>query len=205
MISPQYTQEILADTEVEETQSIENLDGYLSDEDINKIWSEHMHDFVPEDMTNAIVEARSTEALFAQIDHATPTTVKGAFYVLNGNKDKTLDCVIYDPERSILYKQKGSAQGIFVFDTTIPGEYALIFSNSKGKEDLTVTLALHTYEDKEEEIQYDIKFDGTRVVKDSNASPEDSSTTNVSELDAEALLGGADNLAATEDEMKSVK
>lgn len=33
----------------------------------------------------------------------------------------------------------------------------------QAQEDLTVTLALHTYEDKEEMIKYDILADGTRV------------------------------------------
>ena len=45
----------------------------------------------------------------------------------------------------------------------MPGEYAIIFSNSVSGQDLTVTLALHTYEEKEEQIKYDILADGTRV------------------------------------------
>lgn len=39
----------------------------------------------------------------------------------------------------------------------------MIFSNMQSGQDLTVTLALHTYEDKEEEIKYDILSDGSRV------------------------------------------
>ena len=55
----------MRDDTIEETHTPEeNLDGYLSDEEINKIWSEHMHDFVPEDMTNVIVEKKTSEALF---------------------------------------------------------------------------------------------------------------------------------------------
>ena len=79
---------------------------------------------------NAIVEAKSTEALFEYIGHETPTKIKGAYYVLGGNKEKTISCIVYDPNREILYKRKGSAQGILLFDTTVPGEYAIIFSNS---------------------------------------------------------------------------
>ena len=125
----------------------ENLDGYLTDEDINRIWQEHMHDFVPEDMMNVIVEKKSTEALFETINHVEPTAIKGAYYVLGGNTDKIISCIIYDPNREIVYKRKGSAQGILLFDTTVPGEYAIIFSNMASGLDLTVTLALHTYED----------------------------------------------------------
>jgi len=56
-------QEVLDDTEVEETETFED-DGYLSDDEIHRMWTEHMHDFVPEDMMNIIVEKNSVEALY---------------------------------------------------------------------------------------------------------------------------------------------
>ena len=31
-------------------------DHYMTDEQIHKLWEEHMHDFKPEDMINAVVE-----------------------------------------------------------------------------------------------------------------------------------------------------
>ena len=49
-----------------------------------------------------------------------------------------------------------------IFNTTVAGEYAIIFSNMNSGEDITVTLALHTYEQKEEEIQFDIDEYGKR-------------------------------------------
>ena len=65
MMSKDFNEQIMQDDSVEETHTPdENKDGYLTDEDINRIWSEHMHDFVPEDMMNVIVEKKSTEALF---------------------------------------------------------------------------------------------------------------------------------------------
>jgi hypothetical protein len=86
MISTEFNEQILDDEVIEETHTPEeNLDGYLTDEDINKIWQDHMHDFVPEDMTNVIVEKKTTEALFETINHVEPTTIKGAYYVLGGN------------------------------------------------------------------------------------------------------------------------
>ena len=147
MTSDQYTSQILADDLIEETHTAEeNLDGYLTDAEINKIWAEHMHDFLPEDMTNVIVEYRTTEAQFETINHEEPTRIKGAYYVLGGNEEKTISCIVYDPNRDVVYKRKGSAQGIILFDSTVPGEYAFIFSNMQANQDLTVTLALHTYE-----------------------------------------------------------
>ena len=86
MMSKDFNENIMSDDSVEETHTPdENKDGYLSDEDINRIWSEHMHDFVPEDMMNVIVEKSSTEALFENIGHKEPTKIKGAYYVLGGN------------------------------------------------------------------------------------------------------------------------
>ena len=85
---------------------------------------------------------------------------------MRGNVDKTVSCIIYDPNREVVFKRKGSAQGIILFDTTIPGEYAIVFSNMEASIDLVVTLALHTYEEKDEEIKYDITPEGGRVIVD---------------------------------------
>ena len=196
-MSDEYTQQIIEDTEFEESHTLDgDENGYMSDDDINRLWSEHMHDFVPEDMTNVIVEAGETESLFDYIGHQTPTTVKGAYYVLGGNVDKTVDCLVYDPNRDLIYKRKGSAQGILLFDTTIAGEYAIIFVNKKSGIDLTVTLALHTYEEKKEEIRYDILPDGmTRVILDPEGTGPDPAE----------VMGGEENLAATEEEVYNVR
>lgn len=157
-------QEVLADEGVEETETFED-DGYLSDEEIHKLWTEHMHDFVPEDMMNTIVEKNSVEALYEYIGHETPTTIKGAYYVYGGSKDKSISCVVYDPNRQILYKRKGSPQGILVFKTTVPGEYSVVFSNFQAGQDIVVTLALHTFEEKEEQVEYDLTDDGERIMR----------------------------------------
>ena len=110
MMSKKYTDDIMGDASLGDTNTPEeNIDGYLSDEDINRIWSEHMHDFVPEDMINVTVEHKSTEALFEWIGHEQPTQIKGAYYVLGGNTEKIVSCIVYDPNREILYKRKGSA------------------------------------------------------------------------------------------------
>ena len=128
MSSKEYNQQVLADDKIEETKTSVD-DGYLSDEEIHKLWAEHMHDFVPEDMLNLVVEKGATEPFFEEITHKTPTTVKGAYYVYAGSKEKSISCVVYDPNREILYKRKGSPQGIIIFETTIPGEYSVVFSN----------------------------------------------------------------------------
>ena len=167
MESKAAMKDALADETVEETETFED-DGYLSDDEIHRLWTEHMHDFVPEDMINTVIEKNSVEALYENIGHTTPTTIKGAYYVYGGSKEKGISCVVYDPDRNILYKRKGSPQGILVFETTVPGEYSVVFSNFQSGQDLIVTLALHTYEEKEEHDEYDLTDDGERIMRGEN-------------------------------------
>ena len=103
LMSAAYTEEILADLDIEETPSPDedsphHQDGQLTENEVNKIWAEHMQDFVPEDMVHVIIEANEVEALFEWIGHETPTQIKGAYYVIGGNADKVIDCVIYDAQ-----------------------------------------------------------------------------------------------------------
>ena len=107
--------------------------------------------------------------------------------------------MVYDPNRDIVYKRKGSAQGILLFETTMPGEYAIIFSNHRAGVDLTVTLALHTYEEKEEEIAYDIDANGNRFVKNTSGKEM------IDGAEIAEAMGGEENMAATEDEVGGVK
>lgn len=123
-----------------------------------------MHDFVPEDLTNFIVEASSATVLYEEIGHTEPTMVKGAYYVHGGKDAKEINVFVQDPNKNIVYKRSNEIQGIVIFNTTIPGEYAFIFSNLDDSSEKTATLAIHTYEDKSEQIQYEFTDDGERVV-----------------------------------------
>lgn len=78
-------QDILADKDIIDTITAQD-NPKLKDEEIYKIWEENMHDFVPEDLTNFIVEGSSATVLYEDIGHESPTTVKGAYYV-HGSQD----------------------------------------------------------------------------------------------------------------------
>ena len=43
-----------------------------------------MHDFVPEDLVNFVIEGSAATVLYEDIGHAYPTTIKGAYYVHGG-------------------------------------------------------------------------------------------------------------------------
>ena len=41
----------------------------ITDKEITKLWTEHMHDFVPEDMVNFVLKDQSHNVLFETISH----------------------------------------------------------------------------------------------------------------------------------------
>lgn len=195
MLSDAYNKEVINDKLLEtETPG----DDYMSDDQVHKLWAEHMHDFVPEDMFNTIIDQGATNAFFEDISHTTPTKVKGAYYVMGGNKDKTISCVIYDPQRNVVYKRQSSAQGIIIFDTTGPGEYTVVFSNNMYTGELVVTLALHTYdENREVPIKYDIDPEtGKRFEIQREPTKEDA---------VNDAIGGDENSAASDEEVAVVR
>ena len=65
------------------------------------------------------------------IGHIEPTKIKGAYYVI-GSTDKAISCIVYDPNRDVVYMRRRSASGIIIFDSTVPGEYSFVFANMEA-------------------------------------------------------------------------
>ncbi len=131
-----------------------------------------MHDFVPEDMVNFVIADGKHAVLFETIGHISPTKIKGAYYVKGGNSTKYVSVIVLDPTRKVVYYKKQAPQHIIVFDSTFPGEYSFIFGNFYTGQDITVTMALHTYElRKEEPIEYDLDEAGNRIIRGQNQKP----------------------------------
>ena len=53
-----------------------------------------MHDFVPEDLTNFVVDGNSASVLYDYIGHSEPTLVKGAYYVHGGKDAKIINVFV---------------------------------------------------------------------------------------------------------------
>jgi hypothetical protein len=132
-----------------------------------------MHDFVPEDMLNFIVDHNTAVVFNENIGHTKPTEVKGAYYVHVGQDAKPLNgVIIQDPIKNVIYKRSNELQGIIMFNTTVPGEYSFVFANfdTFGTEK-TVTFALHTYEEKDgEPVEYDLTPQGERIIRGSEGT-----------------------------------
>jgi hypothetical protein len=71
-----------------------------------------------------------------------------------------------DPKNEVIYKRSGEVQGIILFETTVPGKYTFIFSNLNDHNDRTVSLALHTFEDIDDIIQWRITDEGELEIVD---------------------------------------
>lgn len=156
--------EILFDDSIIDTVTVED-DIKLKNDEIYKLWETNMHDFVPEDLTNFVIDENSAAVLYENIGHLSPMLIKGAYYVHGGASASPINVFVQDPDKNIIYKRSGEIQGIILFNTTIPGEYSFIFSNLDDNLEKVATLAIHTYEDKLDPIQYDINDKGDTVVK----------------------------------------
>ncbi len=53
-----------------------------------------MHDFVPEEMINFVIERGTAVVFHEQINHLNPTLIKGAYYVHGGNNAPPLQAMI---------------------------------------------------------------------------------------------------------------
>lgn len=148
-----------------------------------------MHDFVPEDLTNFIIEPSSATVFYEDIGHTEPTLVKGAYYVHGGKDAKWINVFVQDANKAIIYKRTQEIQGIILFNTTIPGQYAFIFSNLDDSIQKTATLALHTFEEKEEIVSYD--ENGNRIGVSENQAAE---TKEEIELAGDEEIGSVRNL-----------
>lgn len=61
-------QEILADIDIVDTVTPED-NIKLKNDEIYKMWEKNMHDFVPEDLTNFVIDASSATVLYDDIGH----------------------------------------------------------------------------------------------------------------------------------------
>lgn len=90
----------------------------------------------------------------------------------NAKKELAVSVIVEDPLKNIIYTKRHSIEGIIVFDSTVPGEYSFaIAPDSPGTAisattKRTVTLALHTDEEKSEPRRFDFDDAGNRIELD---------------------------------------
>lgn len=88
--------------------------------------------------------------MYEDIGHTVSKEVKAVYYT--HEEEKYINVFVMDPNSQVIYKRTGENHGIVTFETTVAGRYTFIFSNLDDWTDRTVTFALHTFEEKEEEV-----------------------------------------------------
>lgn len=58
------------------------------------MWEKNMHDFVPEDLTNFVIDASSATVLYEDIGHLGSELIKGAYYVHGGQDAKVINVFV---------------------------------------------------------------------------------------------------------------
>ena len=106
VIAETDVKEILNDKLILDTATPED-NVKLRNDEIYSMWEKNMHDFVPEDMTTFLVDGKSAEVFYENISHVEPTLIKGAYYVHGGADAKSIDVVVQDPQKNIIYKRQG--------------------------------------------------------------------------------------------------
>lgn len=83
MVQEEYIEELVVDKTIVDTVTPED-NIKLKNDEIYKEWEKNMHDFIPEDLTNFLINGNSAAVFYEEINHQTPTVVKGAYYVHGG-------------------------------------------------------------------------------------------------------------------------
>lgn len=117
-------------------------------------WDEHMADFVPNDMLSVKLNPREEISLHEDAPDGS-IYIRGAYFVNappgSQKKDRLIDFFVLDPNYAVIYSRRRHEEGIFRFNTTLPGQYSFVFSNMKDRLlAKQVTLAIHPGVDEDE-------------------------------------------------------
>jgi hypothetical protein len=72
--------------------------------------------------------------------------IRGAFFVgASTTANKLIDFFVVNPKNKVIFSRRKAEEGIFRFNTSMPGRYSFIFSNIKDRKSVKdVTIAIHT-------------------------------------------------------------
>ena len=91
-----------------------------------------MGDFIPDIHFNTDLKGKSDEIYYHMVKEGQEFNIRGAYFSQNKKGDKgTIDFFILDSDRKVIYSRRKRAEGLFNFNTTIPGEYMFVYSNLK--------------------------------------------------------------------------
>ena len=87
-------------------------------------WDTHMADFVPNDMLSVQLNPREEISLHEDAPDKS-TYIRGAYFVNappgSQKQDRLIDFFVLDPNYAVIFSRRRHEEGIFRFNTTIPG------------------------------------------------------------------------------------
>lgn len=139
--------------------------AYINESETDEDDLDKLGDFYPEDMLTIVLNEKSEMVrnfiinyliivLFIQSLHEDapeePIFMRGTYFVNveAGSTPDTdhflIDFFILDPNYKVIFSRRGKEDGLFGFNSTMPGQYSFVFSNMGDRVyKKTVTLAIH--------------------------------------------------------------
>lgn len=105
-------------------------------------WDVHMADFTPELLLTVPLPARTDEFFYEDVPKGPPVLIRGGFFASSEDETSSVDFTILDPKSKTIYEKHGEPEGLFHFQSKMPGTYTIIVSNHKWMTDKMVTLAV---------------------------------------------------------------
>ena len=110
-------------------------------------WDRHMTDFVPDDMLTVELQPREEMSLHEEAPEDS-IYMRGAYFVNappgTEKTDRLIDFFVLDPNYQVIYSRRKQEEGLFRFNSSMPGQYTFVFSNMKDRVNpKSVTLAIH--------------------------------------------------------------
>lgn len=101
-----------------------------------------MADFEPSDIMSFRLDAGVTE-VFAENIEVPFSYIRGVFFS-TADYEAEIDFQVVNPRNKTIHSVKAKREGIFRFNTSMIGEFKLVFDNSKSSEDKNVMFGFHT-------------------------------------------------------------
>jgi hypothetical protein len=141
-----------------------------------KVHPHFEEEFDPDTVIKFDLEGGGEDTYYMHFNRA-GTEVMGLFTVSAAtfDIDPIISVFVTDPNGKFMYSKRGRSLDRFSFETTEMGEYKLVFSNLKHKDEKSVKLSIHNQEAKEEkyhrlnkelEIHFDVNDEANAYISE---------------------------------------
>jgi emp24/gp25L/p24 family/GOLD len=93
-------------------------------------WEQDMADFVPDKLLKFDLLGKKDELLFEEVGEGETAVIRG-MYLVGDKKDinSLIDFYVLAPNKRVIHTMRQRAEGLFIINATLPGQYTFIISN----------------------------------------------------------------------------